>query len=84
MKYFKKRRSFKKEFKHQLRTAILAAIGFTIAFAWKEVVFDNFESYISSILDVRPEHFLTQTYTALVITAVGVLFIFLTSRLLRD
>jgi TRAP-type C4-dicarboxylate transport system permease small subunit len=84
MKIFKKKKSFKKEFKRQLRMAILAAIGFTIAFSWKEAIFNTFQNFVSRFLDISPTHYLSQNYTALVITLAGVLIIFFTSRLLRD
>ena len=76
MKYFEVKRSFKKEFRRQIRLAILAAIGFTIAFAWKRAIFDSFQSFVTRFLD--------ETYTAIAITLVGVLLIFISSKILRD
>jgi len=76
--------SFKKEFKRQLRLAFAAAAGFLIAFAWREAILDAFQSFLSRILDVSPDHYLTETYTALLITFVGVLVIYASSKLLRD
>ncbi|MEK6890040.1 MAG: DUF5654 family protein [Nanoarchaeota archaeon] len=84
MKIFAKRRSFRLEFKRQLRLAIMAAIGFTIAFAWREAIFATFQDFVSRFLDVSPEHYLSQTYTAITITLAGVLLIFFTSKILRD
>ncbi len=84
MKIFAKRRSFKLEFKRQLRLAIMAAIGFTIAFAWREAIFATFQDFVSRFLDVSPDHYLSQSYTAVAITFAGVLLIFLTSKMLRD
>lgn len=84
MKYFDTKRSFKKEFRRQIRLAILAAIGFTIAFSWKTAVFNTFQSFVSRFLDVPVGHYLSQTYTAIAITLAGVLLIFLTSKILRD
>jgi len=84
MKYFDTKRSFKKEFRRQIRLAILAAIGFTIAFAWKTAVFNTFQSFVSRFLDVPIGHYLSQTYTAIAITLAGVLLIFLTSKILKD
>lgn len=77
------KKSFRKEFKRQTKEAIIVAIGFTIAFAWREAIFDTFNKIISKIFDmngsVASEH-----YTALAITLVGVLAIYVTSKLLRD
>jgi len=84
MKHLKTSRSFKKEFKKQLRFAITAAIGFSIAFAWRESTFDTFLDFVSRFLDLNPTHYLTEVYTALTITIFGVLIIFITSKLLRD
>ena len=84
MKILKKKRSFKSEFRRQLRFAITAGIGFTVAFAWRNAIFDTFLDIVSRILKVAPNHFLTEIYTAIFITAVAVLAIFITSKILRD
>lgn len=78
------KKSFKKEFKRQIRLAIVAAIGFIIAFAWREVIFDVFQEFIVKFLDIAPDHYLTETYTAILITLVGVIAIYSSSKLLRD
>jgi hypothetical protein len=84
MKILKTKRSFRTEFKRQIRLALTAAIGFTIAYAWRQAIFDAFHNFVTRFLDVPPEHYLSETYTALVITLAGVLLIFLTSKMLRD
>lgn len=84
MKILQTKRSFRKEFKRQIRLAIVAAIGFSIAFAWRNAVFDSFESYVAKFLDVDPSHFLTELYTAITITFVGVCLIFITSSILKE
>lgn len=77
-------KSFKQEIKKQIRFAITAAIGFIIAYAWRESVFELFLSMISLMFNISPDKPTTKIYTAIVITIIGVLLIFLTSRLLRD
>ena len=84
MKVLMTRRSFKKEFKRQIKMAIVAAVGFTIAFSWRQAIFDTFQSFVVRFLDVQPDHYLSENYTALAITLAGVLIIFATSKLLRD
>jgi hypothetical protein len=84
MNIFETKRSFKLEFKRQLRMAITAAIGFSIAYAWRNAVFDGFENFVARLLDVPTGHYLTEAYTAITITLAGVLLIFLTSKFLRD
>ena len=78
------KRTFWKEFRRQIRLALMSAVGFTIAFAWRNAIFDTFQNYVSRILDVAPSHYLTEVYTATAITAAGVAFLFLTSNLLKD
>jgi len=84
MSIFETKRSFRKEFKRQIRLALVAAIGFTIAFAWRNAVFDAFQSFVARFLDVAPDHYLSELYTAIVITLFGVILIFITSKLLQD
>jgi hypothetical protein len=84
MKIFQTKRSFKKEFKRQIRLAVIAAIGFTVAFAWREAIFDLFQSFVSRFLDVSTEHYLTKIYTSIAITIAGVLLIFITSKILKE
>ncbi len=81
---FKTSRSFRLEFKRQVRLALVAAIGFTIAFAWRNAVFDAFESYVSRLMDIPVAHYMTEVYTAIGITLVGVVVIMLTSKLLKE
>ena len=40
----KPKRTFKSEFKRQIRLAIAAAAGFLIAFAWREAIFNAFQN----------------------------------------
>lgn len=84
MKILNTRRSFRREFKRQLRLAIVAAIGFTVAFAWRNAIYDTFQNWVSRLLDVTPQHYTTETYTAIAVTLLGVLAIFVSSRILRE
>jgi putative Mn2+ efflux pump MntP len=84
MKLLQTRRSFRLEFKRQLRFAITAAIGFSIAFAWRNSIFDAFQSYVSRVLDVPIGHYLTEVYTAIAITLAGVILILITSKILKE
>lgn len=80
----KTKRSFKQEFRKQIRFAITAAVGFIIAFSWREAVFDLFLNFASRILDLPIDHYSTKIYTALIITLLGVLLIFFTSKVLKE
>jgi hypothetical protein len=82
--YLTSSRSFRKEFRKQIRLAVVAAIGFTIAFAWRNAIFDSFQDALVRFLDVQKYHFLTEIYTALAITIVGVSLILVTSKFLKE
>ena len=84
MAILRPKRSFKSEFRRQIKLAIVAAVGFLIAYAWRESIFDTFQSFIARMLDVTPDHFLTEVYTSIFMTIVGVIIIFISSKLLRD
>lgn len=80
----KTHKSYKKELKKQLRLAITAAIGFTIAYGWRNAIYDSMQNYVARALDVMPNHYLTEVYTAIALTIVGVLILVPTSRLLSE
>ena len=84
MKIMQTKRSFRAEFKRQIRLAITAAIGFSIAYAWREAIFETFQNFVTRFLDIQEGHYLSETYTAVFITITGVIIILLTSKLLRD
>jgi hypothetical protein len=84
MKILKTSRTYKKEFKRQLRLAITAAVGFTIAFSWRNAIAAFFQNLTSRILDVPSDHYLSETYTSITVTLAGVFLIFLTARILRE
>ncbi|MEK6817685.1 MAG: hypothetical protein AABX80_02680, partial [Nanoarchaeota archaeon] len=46
--------NFKKEFKRQARLALVAAVGFIIAFAWKDFVFKVTGDILSKFLELNP------------------------------
>lgn len=84
MKILQTKRSFKLEFKRQIRMAITAAIGFSIAYAWREAIFDTFQNFVTRFLDVPEGHYLSESYTAVAITIAGVAAILLTSKVLKE
>ena len=64
--------------------ALVAGIGFSIAYAWREAIYDTFNEFVARFLEVSPDHFLTHSYTAVAITLAGVLAILATSKLLKE
>lgn len=72
---------FVKEFKRQVRLAVAAAIGFVIAFAWKDTIVKIVGEYYSNLGKVMPIG--SSILTSLTISLIGVLLILLSSRLLE-
>ena len=82
MKILKTSRSMKKEFKRQLKLAIVAAIGFTIAYAWKETILNvmqNASFNIATTFSLGSSPF----FMPLLTTLLGVGIIFITSKLFK-
>lgn len=79
----KKRRlsKFLKELKRQTRLAIAAAIGFIIAFAWRDYILFLSSDIFRDISSVMPHT--SRFLTAILLTFVGVILIILSSRLLE-
>lgn len=71
---------FKKELKRQVRMAFAAAIGFIIAYAWRDFILKlvegTLENFVSKPLSMS-------FFIALLITFIGVILILISSRLLE-
>jgi len=81
--FFIKGKRFQREFKRQLRMLITVTLGFTIAFTWRQTIFDlslNFLKLVTAVKDSSFLSFLTSTF----ITLISLILIYLTSVLLRD
>lgn len=82
-KIFHVKRTFKKEFKRQLRFAIIAAIGFIIAFSWRDAIYNSANSIVEKFTDVAGV-VLSEIYTAVFITLVGVAVLLISSKFLKE
>lgn len=74
--------NYKEEFRKQMRSIIVLTLGFSIAFAWREVIFDWSRSVVVWITHSKNGG--SSTGAALFITIISLLLIFLTSRWLKD
>lgn len=72
---------FLKELKRQSRLAIAAAIGFLIAYAWKDYVLVLAKSMFQDLAPLVPA--VSQLLSAIFFTAIGVILILLSSRILE-
>lgn len=74
---------FKKEFKKQIRYLIIITLGFTIAFTWRQTIFDLSQSFIKSITHIENLESLS-ILTSLFITFFGILLIYLSAHFLKN
>jgi len=80
-RYVNKNHIFNKEFKRQLRLLITVAMGFTIAFTWRQTIYDlslTFLKFITKIQDISALKILT----SILITIFAFLIIYLSARYL--
>jgi biotin transporter BioY len=83
MRLIKTKKNFRREFKRQVKYAIAAAVGFLIAYAWKEAIFETTQSIIKKI-NQTAEFMTSNLFTSIVITVIGVVIIIISSKLLKD
>ena len=74
---------FKGEFKRQLRLLIIMALGFTIAFTWRQTIFDISQTFVHLITNIENSTALT-ILTSSFITLFSLGLIYLTSYFLKD
>jgi len=70
-------KEFEKELKRSISTAIIAAVGFILALAWRDVLTE----YIETITSVSPIQ--GKLISALIITILAVIIILLVSHFLK-
>jgi hypothetical protein len=82
-KLFQTKRSFRKEFKRQIRFAIIAAIGFSVAYAWRNVIWSLGQRFVL-LIDNSSVGPLSDVWAALAVTFFAVVILFFTSSILKD
>jgi len=83
MRMLKPKKSFRKEFKRQVKYAIMAAVGFIIAFAWRDAIINSTRQIVEKF-EATTKTIGVEISTSILITIVGVLIILISSRLLRE
>jgi len=74
---------FKKEFRRQIRMLIIITLGFTIAFTWRQTIFDTSQAIVQFFLNVQNSTTLS-VLTSLFITILSIILIYLTAHFLKD
>jgi len=74
---------FQRELKREIRLLIVVAIGFTIAFTWRQTTFDAALNVIQRIFS--PEGtVIASVMASILITIIGLMLILLTAKFLKD
>ncbi|MCF7910765.1 hypothetical protein K9L16_03770 [Candidatus Pacearchaeota archaeon] len=81
--YFFIGRRYKKEFKRQIRMLIIITLGFTIAFTWRQTIFDLSQSFVNLILHTQNSP-LSSVLTSIFLTVLSLTLILFTAHLLQD
>jgi len=74
--------SFRTELKRQLRYAIAAAVGFMIAFSWRETIIASTREILERMTNAGGN--IINVYNSFFITIIGVLIILVSSKLLKE
>lgn len=73
----------KKEFRRQLRLLIIITLGFTIAFTWRQTVFDLSLALVSFLTNIQNDATLS-ILSSVLITIISIGLIYLISHWLKD
>jgi len=76
-------RKFKKEVQRQIRMLITITFGFTIAFTWRQTIFDISESLIQSFFNVDNSSTLS-LMASIFITLISIFIIYLSAYYLKE
>ena len=74
---------FKREFRRQIRMLIIVTLGFTIAFTWRQTLFDASQELVEFFLHVKGSVTLS-ILTSLFITIIGVILVYLSAHFLKE
>ncbi len=74
---------FRNEFRRQIRMLIIVTLGFTIAFTWRQTIFDASQSIVIFFTNVQNSTYLS-ILTSLFITIICVCLVYLTAHFLKD
>ena len=82
MKKVRVKKGFIKEFKRQLRMAISAAVGFIIAFSWKDTIFRLLENQVKAFTTMTSA-INVSIVSSLLTTFFGAVIIVISSKILK-
>lgn len=75
-------RNFKEEFRRQMRLLVVVTFGFTIAFSWRQTIFDAVQTAVKKLTNTNGLSL--SLLTSLTITLTSIIIIYLVSQLLKE
>jgi ABC-type proline/glycine betaine transport system permease subunit len=76
-------RSFRKDFRNQIKTLVVVGAGFTIAFTWRQTLFDISQKIVQFITNIKSSAVLSLA-TSIFTTLISVAFVLLVVYLLKE
>jgi hypothetical protein len=76
-------RNFRKDFRRQMKTLVVVGAGFTIAFTWRQTVFDVSERLVRFFMNIKDSSILSVS-TSIFTTLFSLLFVLLVIYLLKE
>jgi hypothetical protein len=83
MTNFFKDKFFRKELKKEARIFIVVAVAFSVAFAWRQTIFDAALVAVNNLFTINGE-IKASILASTLITLIGIIIILLSSKLLKD
>jgi hypothetical protein len=76
-------RNFRKDFRRQLKTLVVVGAGFTIAFTWRQTIFDISQRIVRFATDIQDSSALSLA-TSIFTTLFSIIIVTLAIYLLKD
>jgi len=76
-------RNFRRDFRHQLKTLVVVGAGFTIAFTWRQTIFDVSKRIVQFATNIKDSSILSIA-TSIFTTLFSLLLVLLIIYFLKD
>jgi len=83
MHQIREKTRFKHEFRRQARMLIIFTLGFTIAFTWRETIFEISQRLVEAVTHIKSSNSLS-IITSSFITVISLAVIYVSSHMLKD
>jgi hypothetical protein len=81
--FFIRGKRFQKEFRRQMRMLLVITFSFTIAFTWRQTIFDLSEAFVQLITHVQSSA-LSSILTSTFITLISLVLIYVSAHFLKE